>query len=137
MSFNSFIISRKSIVGRHSSFILSSESAMMRSIELNQRKRAVDGRVSSVMEGLTPRDDTSWFRIDDPNVDPVEVMHIIEKIPYGSFQKWMILIYLTLFISTSTLAYNFAFFLLPHSYRCPVEAFQVHGNSTLADSRML
>ena len=137
MSFNSFIISRKSIVGRHASFIISSDSAMMQSIELNQRKRGVDGRVSLFIDGPHPRDDASWFRIDDPNVDPVEVMHIIEKIPYGRFQKWMILIYLTLFISTSTLAYNFAFFLLPHSYRCPVEAFLVHGNSTFPESRLL
>lgn len=31
----------------------------------------------------------------------------------------MIFIYFMLFFSTSTLAFNFAFFLMPHAYKCP------------------
>lgn len=55
----------------------------------------------------------SFFRYDDPDVDPVSVNDVLNTIPFGKFHMVMIILYITLYLSTSTLAYNFAFFLLP------------------------
>ena len=32
------------------------------------------------------KEDEGFFHIDDPNADPIDVIHVLEKIPYGSFQ---------------------------------------------------
>ena len=52
--------------------------------------------------------------------DQIQVQDVILAIPKGRFQSIMTFLYITLFLSTSTLAYNFAFFLLPQTYQCPV-----------------
>jgi MFS family permease len=62
---------------------------------------------------LSQKDDSQYFKIDDPNADPVTVDEVLSKIPFGYFHKVMILVYFILYLSTSVLAYNFAFFLLP------------------------
>ena len=63
---------------------------------------------------MTPRpDDDSFFRMVDPNVDTVTAMDVFRKVPQGRFQTIIIIVYTILFISTATLSYNFAFFLMP------------------------
>jgi hypothetical protein len=46
-------------------------------------------------------------------------MDVLRMIPFGRFHTIMTIVYFTLFVSTSSLAYNFAFFLMPQSYLCP------------------
>ena len=61
----------------------------------------------------SPLRDDSWFMTGDPNADRVTSLEVCKKIPHGRFQRIISLVYFILFISTSTLAYNFAFFLMP------------------------
>ena len=53
---------------------------------------------------------------DDPfftNTDIIEAQDVFRKVPQGRFQTLIIIIYTILYISTSTLAFNFVFFLMP------------------------
>jgi hypothetical protein len=62
---------------------------------------------------------------DDPffmNNDVIEAQDVFRKVPQGRFQTLIIIIYTILYISTSTLAFNFVFFLMPQSYLCPLDA---------------
>ena len=50
---------------------------------------------------------------DDPfftNTDIIEAQDVFRKVPQGRFQTLIIIIYTILYISTSTLAFNFVFF---------------------------
>jgi hypothetical protein len=42
------------------------------------------------------------------------------EIPYGKFQKYLTALFLISFLATSTISFNFAFFLMPQHYECPV-----------------
>ena len=97
---HSFIISRSSIIGRNIFDMVNSSNSNI-SIELRRRYEK------------TPTGDDPFFRVDDPNVDPIGVMDVLKAVPSGKFQMLMTFFYFTLFLSTSTLAYNFAFFLMP------------------------
>jgi hypothetical protein len=85
----------------------------------------------------TPVSDDPFFNLDDPNVDPVSVVDVLKAIPYGKFHILMIFIYFMLFFSTSTLAFNFAFFLMPHAYKCPTvlkHEVIINNGTTVANS---
>jgi len=47
------------------------------------------------------------------NADIVQASDVFRKVPQGKFQMIIIIVYTILFISTATLSYNFAFFLMP------------------------
>ena len=76
----------------------------------------------------------SFFKYDDPNVDPVTVNDVMNSIPFGRFHYIMIVLYISLYLSTSTLAYNFAFFLLPQAYQCPENILDLNGVASQPDS---
>ena len=102
MNFSSFIINRRSIIGRRSSNV--SDIMGKDGISLEMKKSPGDRSLVK---------DDSFFRTDDPDVDPVTINDVLEQIPFGRFHWIMIVMYFVLFLSTSTLAFNFAFFLMP------------------------
>lgn len=103
---HSFIISRNSIIGRNMSELVNSSNSNI-SVEMRRRYEK------------TPTSDDPYFRVDDPNVDPINIIDVLKAIPMGKFHILAIFFYFTLFLSTSTLAFNFAFFLMPQAYKCP------------------
>jgi hypothetical protein len=102
MNFNSFILHRSSFIGLNVSDLVGEKG-----IPLEMKGKSGDASRSFI-----PKDD-SFFRTDDPEVDPVQALDVLRVIPFGRFHYLMIFLYFTLFISTSFLAYNFAFFLMP------------------------
>ena len=102
---SSFLIRGSSIIGRNISDLVSSNGDRS-NISIEMRRRGLSSM------SVSGRDDT-FFRMDDPEVDPVQVVDVLHAIPLGKFHYLMIVVYFTLFLSTSTLAFNFAFFLMP------------------------
>lgn len=45
--------------------------------------------------------------------DPIQLIEVLKSIPYGKFQKVLALFFFISFLATSTLSFNFAFFLIP------------------------
>ena len=58
--------------------------------------------------------DSTWFY-----EDIITVPDVIKAIPFGSFQKMLTAVFLISFLATSTISFNFAFFLMPQRYYCP------------------
>jgi hypothetical protein len=52
--------------------------------------------------------DSSWFYDD-----LITVPEVMKAIPYGPFQKMLTAVFLISFLATSTISFNFAFFLMP------------------------
>ena len=69
------------------------------SVELKPSKNGL----SSADGGLS---DDSFFRTGDPNVDPVTVIDVMKAIPFGRFQYFMIIFYLTMSMTTALLIAN-------------------------------
>ena len=123
MNFNSFILAKQSFIARN-----------VTDLNLNA-DRSVS--LDVVMRNHSILKDDSFFRTDDPDADPVQIDNVLRVIPFGRFHWILLVIYTILFISTSTLALNFAFFLMPQAYLCPVSnypfgnqiAAEVQGNS--------
>jgi hypothetical protein len=72
-------------------------------------------------QSLATKRDSSYFRTADPNVDPIQVIDVLKTIPHGKFQKILSILFFVSFLATSTLSFNFAFFLLPQAYKCPAD----------------
>ena len=106
--YSSFILSKSGIMGYQISDLVGDNKPM--SLELKHRPG-----------DRSPLRDDSFFHTGDPNQDKITAMDVLRKIPHGRFHTIMTLVYFILFISTSTLAYNFAFFLMPQSYLCPMD----------------
>ena len=64
--------------------------------------------------------DDSFFMTDNPDADPVQIVDILKVIPFGKFHWILITMYTIMMLSTSILSFNFAFFLMPQAYLCPV-----------------
>jgi hypothetical protein len=56
----------------------------------------------------------------------------MKAIPFGKFQKMLTVVFLVSFLATSTISFNFAFFLMPQRYHCPIS--EVKHASALAFS---
>ena len=52
--------------------------------------------------------ESAWFY-----EDLITVPDVIKAIPFGSFQKMLTTVFLISFLATSTISFNFAFFLMP------------------------
>ena len=105
--YSSFILSKSGIMGYQVSDLVGEN----RPLALEMKSRPGDRSVV--------RDD-SFFHTGDPNQDKISAMDVIRMIPDGRFHHIMVCVYFILFISTSTLSYNFAFLLMPQSYLCPI-----------------
>jgi len=44
----------------------------------------------------------------------------MKAIPFGKFQKMLTAVFLVSFLATNTICFNFAFFLMPQRYHCPL-----------------
>jgi hypothetical protein len=106
---HSFIVRSGSIIGRNLSD-LSIRQQDISSLELSRRDKSV----------VSANKEDSYFHVGDPDVDPVKEIDVLRAIPQGRFQMLMFFFYFVLFITTSALCFNFAFFLMPHAYLCPV-----------------
>ena len=87
----------------HSASDLASNVSMDRYEQQEQRKSFVGGR------------DSIWFYQDQ-----ITVPEVMKAIPFGKFQKMLTVVFLVSFLATSTISFNFAFFLMPQRYHCPV-----------------
>lgn len=98
--YSSFILSKSGIMGYQLSDLVGDNKPMA----LEMKNRAGD---------RSPIRDDSFFHTGDPNQDKITAMDVLRAIPHGRFQHILSIVYFILFISTSTLSYNFAFFLMP------------------------
>ena len=105
--YSSFILSKSGIMGYQVSDLVGEN----RPLALEMKHKPGDRSAG--------RDD-SFFHTGDPNQDKITAMDVIRRIPHGRFHHIMVCVYFILFISTSTLSYNFAFLLMPQSYLCPI-----------------
>ena len=55
----------------------------------------------------------SFFDLNDTPADLISVIDVLRGIPYGRFQKILTMIFLVSFLATSTISFNFAFYLMP------------------------
>ena len=110
MNFNSFILSGSSIIGRNISDLINSSNDRLSVYDM--RKRGENSELSK--SGVSQDED--FFRTEDPDVDPITDVDVLRAVPFGRFHYFISVIYFILFVSTSTLAFNFAFFLMPQAY---------------------
>ena len=118
MNFDSFIIQRKSIISHHLADVSSENSQIL--VELEEQ-RLIGPNRSRDPSFVSTKRESSFFRTGDPDQDPIQVIDVLKTIPQGKFQSILATLFFVSFLATSMLSFNFAFFLIPQAYKCPVD----------------
>jgi len=117
---SSFLLSKSGIMGLNTSDLglkdhelatPKSNKSFMRKSQITELKKL--GHQKFTEADLEHKD---YVVDDDPffmNNEVIEAQDVFRKVPQGRFQLFIIILYTILYISTSTLAFNFVFFLMP------------------------